>query len=326
MLALLLATGAVASHTTGDDPSFPFYFDIGFDDRPWNNTITWPHELVPRVQVGKIFECPHPCGLFPSYETSTSTGKLLKINGGVPQSPDFNLTMHLSTLAATFSTHVSDDESRYIDLDFEGWNPVFRRNSNTSFAYIESIELAKHAHPACSSGAGSGSCEALAAAAFEPAALKLLLETAHAVRKLRKRIKLGFYGFPMRAYWQGYSTSAGDGLRADNDKLLPLFCEMDGLFPSVYQFYNSEDPSKTAAQNAATKKSNAQYVRSVVGEAVRLKQLAAKPGSCAGSAADRVQRVMAYTVSDILLLLSGAAAACCAVLAASDSFRAGTHT
>ena len=303
MLALFLAVLAaavpvVASQPTGDDLSFPFYFDIGFDNKPWNKTITWPHELVPRVQVGKIFECPHPCGLLPSYETSTSTGKLLKINGGLPQSPDFNLTLHLSTLAATFGTYVSDDESRYIDLDFEGWNPVFRRNSNTSFTYTESIALVKQVHPACSSGAGAGSCDALAAAAFEPAALQLLLETARAVRRLRRRIKLGFYGFPMREYWQGYNTSAGDSLRVDNDKLLPLFCEMDGLFPSVYQFYDSEDPAKTAAQNAATKKSNVQYVRSVVSEAVRLKRLVAKPGTCAGSATGRAQRVMAYTVTD----------------------------
>ena len=31
----------------------------------------------------------------------------------------------------------------------------------------------------------------------------------------------------------------GDGLRQDNDRMMELYCQSDGLFPSVYQFYVS---------------------------------------------------------------------------------------
>ena len=80
-----------------------------------------------------------------------------------------------------------------------------------------------------------------------------------------------------------HAGQGGDTLRAENDKLLPLYCEMDGLFPSIYQFYNSEDPTKTPAQQAATWSSNTAYVYSMVAEAVRLRELAtasvaAQPG------------------------------------------------
>ena len=84
----------------------------------------------------------------------------------------------------------------------------------------------------------------------------------------------------------------GDALRAENDKLLPLYCEMDGLFPSVYQFYNSEDPAKTPAQQAATKTSNIAYVYSMVSEAVRLQKLAAEKCTVRMST---TRQVYAYT-------------------------------
>jgi hypothetical protein len=84
----------------------------------------------------------------------------------------------------------------------------------------------------------------------------------------------------------------GEFLRSENDRLLPLICEMDALFPSVYQFYNSDDPSKTAAQQAATLASNEAYVYSMVAEAVRLRQLAATKCTARVSAA---RLVYAYT-------------------------------
>ena len=89
-----------------------------------------------------------------------------------------------------------------------------------------------------------------------------------------------------------HAGQGGDALRAENDKLLPLYCEMDGLFPSVYQFYDSGDPTKTPAQQAATKASNAAYVYSMVAEAVRLQKLAAAKCTTRVSAK---RQVYAYT-------------------------------
>ena len=70
------------------------------------------------MKFNKIFECPHPCGVMPSFDKTS--GK--KINGGVPQS--VNMSLHHSTLKATFDKYIDFNDDRLIDFDFESWNPV----------------------------------------------------------------------------------------------------------------------------------------------------------------------------------------------------------
>ena len=331
MLSLAFAFAFAFASASASAPArpFPFLYDVGGGNA---SQLQWVHTLVPRVELGKIFECPHPCGLLPSFNPSTGVA----VNGGIPQSPDFNMTLHLTTLQMTFdrgsaahhSKAVPDDDSRYIDLDFESWNPSWAQNSNGSYTRNASIALARRTHPGWTDPA---QIEAEAKKQFEAAALKLLVATAQAVRRLRPKLKIGFYSFPTREYWCGcewrhpslpitprhlccdrlsvamltadenatmlkrndcHPGQGGDALRAENDKLLPLYCEMDGLFPSVYQFYNSEDPTKTPAQQAATKASNAAYVHSMVAEAVRLQKLA---GAKCTTRAAAARPVYAYT-------------------------------
>eukprot|EP00038_Savillea_parva_P009838 m.186169 g.186169 ORF g.186169 m.186169 type:complete len:710 (-) comp16687_c0_seq1:65-2194(-) len=252
--------------------SYPFLYDIG----PWNASVTFPSSAVPRVQLNKIFECPHPCGLLPSFGPNGTI-----VNGGLPQSPDFNMSLHLETLTATFNKFVATDESRYIDLDFESWNPLWEYNSNMSATYNASIALVRSQHP---DWTNATQIEEEAKTQFEAAGLQLLIATAQAVRALRPHIKIGLYSFPARLYYNGYNTSAGPELRARNDKLLPLYCHVDAMFPSVYQFYNSED-------KPGTKQGNIQYTYSVVAEAVRLAKLV--PGACPGRSDP--PPVLAYT-------------------------------
>ncbi len=306
-------------------------YDVGGGNA---SQLQWAHKLVPRVELGKIFECPHPCGLLPSFDESNGVA----VNGGIPQSPAFNMTLHLTTLQATFdrgnalhhSKNVPDDDDRYIDLDFESWNPSWDQNSNSSYTHNASIALVKRMHPDWTDPA---QIEAEAKQQFETAALELLVATAKAVRKIRPQLKIGFYSFPTRQYWCGCEQrlsspapsyrfvpivpachsptehpcadenasmlkrndckpgQGGDALRAANDRLLPLYCQMDGIFPSVYQFYNSQDPTKTPEQQAATKESNVAYVYSMVSEAVRLKKLAST--NCTERSV--VRQVYAYT-------------------------------
>ena len=52
-------------------------------------------------------------------------------------------------------------------------------------------------------------------------------------------------------------------MREQNDNLFPLWCGMDVILPTVYQFYNS-------CKNSNKLGPNEQYVRSNVREAVRL--------------------------------------------------------
>jgi hypothetical protein len=169
---------------------FPFLYDVGGGSP---NSTQWAHTLVPRVQLGKIFECPHPCGLLPSFDASTGAA----VNGGIPQSPDFNMTLHLATLQQTFdrgntlhrSKAVPDDDDRLIDLDFESWNPTWAQNDNSSYTHNASIALVRALHPGWTD---APKIEAEARQQFEAAALRLLVATAQAVRRLRPKLKIGF--------------------------------------------------------------------------------------------------------------------------------------
>jgi hypothetical protein len=178
------------------------------------------------------------------------------------------MTLHIETLTTTFDRDVSPTETRFIDLDFESWNPLWEENSNASLTYNASVDLVRSEHPGWTN---MTEIVQEAQAQFEAAGLRLLIATAQAVRQLRPGIKIGLYSFPARLYYNGYNSSAGPELRKRNEKLLPLFCEVDALFPSVYQFYNSEN-------STGAKAGNIQYTYSMVAEAVRLSKLV--PAAC----------------------------------------------
>lgn len=241
LLPLLLwaAAGATAS------VDFPLLFDIGGAGL---NSLSLP-ELVkatPRVQLHKIIECPHPCGLLPTIGPTGPCDPATAeygCNGELPQGPDFNLTLHLATLEKTLDKSVPVDDDRWIDLDFESWDPLWDR---TGVAYQNvSIALVKKAHPSWTVA------QVLAEATneWEAAAMNLLVTTMQFVKKIRPKLKIAMYCYPLREYWNGYNSSAGDGLRKDNDRMMEIYCNSDGIFPSVYQFYDSTGKPSTAATN-----------------------------------------------------------------------------
>lgn len=273
------ATSAAAA--TATTSAFPFLFDVGGINNATLNASEWSavSSAVPRVQFGAIFECPHPCGLLPSYDAATGVAT----NGGIPQLA--NLTLHLDTLRATFDKYVAAADTRWIDLDFESWNPVWGRNPPAPAGYTQnaSIALARQQHPTWTNAT---QIEAQAKADYEAAAVALLVKTIQYVRSIRPGLKIGLYGFPTRYYWQGYNSTDGDALRLENDQLFGIWCNLDGLFPSVYQFYdscNTTDPS--------VRRNNEQYVTSNVAEAVRIAEEV--PSKCSSRTA--APPVWAYT-------------------------------
>lgn len=284
--------------------AFPFLFDVGgFPVGEAAKSMLSPP--IPRVQFGKVVECPHPCGLMPSFNASG-----FPINGGIPQLA--NVTLHLSIMArtflgrqtipscmmlgcgyvcailmpplfiftphpvlssslfctrpvlgtfATYLPNVSDD--RLLDFDFEDWNPVWSRNEANGTYQNASVALVRTAHP---DWTNETEIYAEAKIAFESSAKELLRTTLGYIKVLRPRIKVGMYGYPTRFYYHGYNSTnvaANNQLRAENDALFPLWCSMDAILPSVYQFYNS-------CENPALRESNLDYVRSTVNEAVRI--------------------------------------------------------
>lgn len=129
-------------------------------------------QAVPRVQFNQIFECPHPCGLLPSYDETTNT----TINGGIPQLA--NLTLHYATMNRTFEQYVAMNDSRWIDLDFESWSPIWARVDNSSYYYNASVALVAGQHPQWTKA------EVLAEAGrqYQAAAIRLIALTVDFVR------------------------------------------------------------------------------------------------------------------------------------------------
>ena len=210
---------------------------------------------VPRVAVGKIFECPHPCGILPHFDRTSGR----PVNGGLPQVG--NMSLHLETLRTTFDKYVALNESRLMDFDFESWNPVWERNSvSSSLVRNASVARVQKAHPDWD----QATVEAAAQAEFESAAQTWLAATMHYMRQIRPQLRVGMYGYPTRYYYHGYNdTIQGPRLREQNDALFPLWCHMDAIMPSVYQFYDS-------CNHSSARLPNEEYVRSTVREAVRI--------------------------------------------------------
>lgn len=127
--AMLLAAGTAEY--------FPFHMDI---DHYGSSNASVLHPSVPRVAMDTVFECPHPCGLMAFYSSNGTA-----VNGGIPQ--EINMTLHLTTLAATFNRTVPLNESRLLDYDFESWNPVWNRNLNISAVQNASRARVRAVHP-----------------------------------------------------------------------------------------------------------------------------------------------------------------------------------
>jgi hypothetical protein len=171
--AQMLRLAALKPLAAPTPSNFPFLFDVG-GLGPNASTMFIP--VIPRVQFGKIVECPHPCGLMPSFNASGYA-----VNGGVPQR--VNMSLHLDTLAATFNKMIASlplTDDRYIDFDFEDWNPVWSRNQ--PIYQNASIDLVRAAHP---DWKNETEIVATAKEEFESSAKTLLVKTIAYIKRLR---------------------------------------------------------------------------------------------------------------------------------------------
>eukprot|EP00943_MAST-04B_sp_MAST-4B-sp1_P006320 g6320.t1 len=236
---------------------FPFYFDVGRINQ------TTLKNNVPRVLLQKIFECPHPCGLLPQIRRDKKTGLETLINGGIPQL--VNLSLHFDTMQNTFNKYIPNlNDNRMIDLDFESWLPLWYDMTHNSIMkdYVNaSIALVQKRYP---SWTNMTQIEAEAEKEWNIAAKSILIKTIEFVRKIRPKLKIGLYSYPGRFYFQWENKTVADGRRKRNDELYPIWCHLDVLFPSVYQFYNS------CKMGDKVKKANQNYIYDNVVEAVRI--------------------------------------------------------
>lgn len=248
---------------------YPIFLDNGINESIYE--LLQAGTRVPRVKrlCGEsrcLRECPHPAGVWPTIERDGTI-----INGGIPQHA--NLTLHLNVLNATLTKYMPLNSTGWIDLDFEAWNllwdrlPVSPEAPGAAAFRRASIASVKARYPSLN----DTHLTSIAKAEYEQAGMNFFLSTIHFVRSGWPFLKIGVYSYPQRFYYGGYATPAGPLLRAQNDQLAPLWCALDGLFPSVYQFFDGSKSASVLARNRA-------YVRSTVAEARRIAN--AVPNMC----------------------------------------------
>ena len=89
------------------------------------------------------------------------------------------------------------------------------------------------------------------------------IEAYDLVKRLRPRTKVGYYGFPIRDYW-----NRNEKWRAKNTALIPFLKNFDVLYPSIYDFYDS---------STGRGKGDDAYVRDNIEEAIRMGERMNKP-------------------------------------------------
>ena len=197
-----------------------------------------------------------------------STGGL--VNGGLPQSPAFDLSRHLSKVradlhdfvrraggAAPGGSAISAGQA-YCCIDWEFWYPLLELGSNVRY-FNASMELARRGNPTASEAELAG----IAVRAFDSAAQTLWLETLRTAQSAVPACSWGYYGLPRIFNMDGgYS----DEDRAMHDRLGPLIRASDALFPSVYLHFKSRAASASDFNFAK----NSWLIRSTIQEGIRM--------------------------------------------------------
>lgn len=117
--------------------------------------------------------------------------------------------------------------------------------------------------------------EELAAAAHLKIGLEFFVQTIDAVRVLRPRAKLHYYGLP-QGIWPFYDATTS----SHNDQLAPLWRAVDILSPSLYQLYwTTTNPASSPCPEAVnTPGLNAHFFKGLMDEMYRLKAAYPRPG------------------------------------------------
>jgi hypothetical protein len=203
------------------------------------------------------------------YPYVNSSGGL--VNGGLPQSPAFDLPAHLAKVRADLrafaavagdaapghtSPHAAAGDPAYCCIDWEAAYPMLELGSNKRNMNL-SMALAKRGSPT----ATDAELAQIAVRAFNGAVQRLWLETLTTAQEAVPACNWGFYGLP-RIYSMGGGYS--DDEKALHDRLLPLLAASDALYPSVYLHYRS------LARGDDAYRQNSWLVRSTVQEGRRL--------------------------------------------------------
>ncbi|XP_055687636.1 hyaluronidase Tab y 2.0101-like [Lutzomyia longipalpis] len=170
-------------------------------------------------------------GNFPALLENSSSGRLVKRNGGVPQ--EGNLAEHLKI----FTKHLDElipnkDYEGLAVIDFESWRPVFRQNFGTLQPYRNlSIRIEREKHRNWS----HREIVREATKVFENSGRKFMEQTLKKAKAARPNALWGYYAFPY--CFNGNSRdplSCSNEVQQENNRIMWLFENSDVILPSVY--------------------------------------------------------------------------------------------
>jgi hyaluronoglucosaminidase len=201
-------------------------------------------------------------GIFPSF-----FGNGTAVNGGLPQSPKFSLSLHLAALSIVINEDVPSTDFRGVGvLDFETWYPQWNWHGPPHLPvgdiyWNESIKLAAATNPSLKGAA----LLAAAKAAWLEGAQDVMVATIDHAKKMRPNGVWGYYDAMLPPDDCVTTVSGGGAVRAQgmenpcsvgNDDLPRLWEAVDAIMPSIYLSTNAS--------------SNQGGIDSKVGEAARL--------------------------------------------------------
>ncbi|NDC37877.1 MAG: hypothetical protein EBZ48_07465 [Proteobacteria bacterium] len=166
---------------------------------------------------------------------STTRDGRIYVNSGTPLYSD--LAAHEAAIRRHISSYVPDPEfDGYIVFDWEEWSPLW--DLSTSWR-LDLRDEALAQYSAQNPGLAPEQIQAGAKQRWYEAGLQLFLQTVLITRELRPRAKLSWYELVPVVYWNGYASTRGDLLRAENDSLLSIHQALDTIIVGIYQFYRS---------------------------------------------------------------------------------------
>ena len=180
-------------------------------------------------------------------------------NGGVPQAPSFNMSLHLATLAKDIERRIPDPDFAGLALvDKEGWSPLFCGNwvsGDSRYYNIYSEALVQAAHPSWN----ATRVRATAAEQWDAASKDFYLQSIQAARRLRPKARWGYFATPTAPPGARGSAEHKAGVKALNARLGWLFSAVDFLAPLIYVTQRPEQrsPSQNLTAWAAAAVGNA---------------------------------------------------------------------
>jgi|GEM_PF-2101194 len=189
----------------------------------------------------------------------------IQINGGIPHNAD--LIAHKEKVELDIAVKIPNpDWEGYAVIDYESWYPLWektpQRYKDATLAWAEEKNINENL------GLDPSEILELAETSWNEYSKIFMEYTLEVSKEFRPNAKWGYYGYPLRIYWNidssiGYTSYESE----QNNRLDWLWQSSDTLFPSIYQPYYTTD---LGGLGTNTLEENYAYVSTNIEETSRL--------------------------------------------------------